>query len=532
MDVGSYTYTPMLQDFGDMEAREFEEFESQVIRNAMKNSRLLSAGSTLEILKETDRLKAIKHEADKKQGIELLSIDEVLELLEKQKSHAEWSLKDLEKQKLSLERSLEANQAILSEAEAPKVDEYEFSQSKLDRMFEKWVEINDLLEVKLPMLQNALKVHEKEQAAYLERTESTNYDPPVVQSFLISQQLNLERLIDSTVVDDMFRGTHDDHHLITEETAAKFEQWVQNMAGEFLRSLKFIESEHFSESQAILEGVANIICDVEDEYLDSAARLQEALEMCEFNKEVIQYDSVLRKSVASYLLFLTQVSLFGYNPMKVMHNPDVHLTNLSSLEVLTEIASTKQEEEEQGDQRSLQHLKLMKDTVYTSTIIPFFEKYLQCELSPLNPAACKTLSRELGDLIKDYYSCDKTDAKLRDIKPLIEAVHKKFLFSLERLKLTGACGAKCVLVLRSLSCFESMLPKSAISDLIMKTVFECFYEKCTRPSSRVRLVYFKALLTVVACFNAHRSEDFKERLRHRFHLLSEEFKQATAQFFG
>ena len=38
MDVGSYTYTPIVQDFGDMEAKEFEEFENQVIRNAMKNS--------------------------------------------------------------------------------------------------------------------------------------------------------------------------------------------------------------------------------------------------------------------------------------------------------------------------------------------------------------------------------------------------------------------------------------------------------------------------------------------------------------
>ncbi len=477
-------------------------------------------------------MKAIKHEANKKHEIELLNIDDILEQLEKQKTHAEWSVKDLEKQKLSLEKSLEANQAILDEAGTSKTDEYEFSQSKLDRMFDKWVEINDLLEVKLPMLQNALKVYEKEQGVYLERTDSANYDPPVVQSFLISQLITLEKLIDEAAIEDMFRAAHDDHHQVADETLANFDRWIEQIAAEFLRSIKFIDSEHFDESQAILEGVANIINDIEDEYLDPSSRLQEALEMFEFNKETIQYDSALRKSVASYLLFLTQVSLFGYNPLKVMFNPDVHLPHLASLETLVEINSRKAEAENQQDQQTQVYLKLLKDSIYTSTIIPFFEKFLQSELSPLNPSACKLLSKELSQLIKDFYSSDKTDARLLAIKPLIEAVHKKFLVVLDRLKLTGACEAKCLLVLRSLSYFEAMLPPTPVSDLVVGIVFECFYEKCRRPSSRLRLLYFKGLLTVVSFFSAHRREDFRQRLKHRFNLLTDDFKQATAEFFG
>lgn len=226
-------------EFG--EEQEFEAYEAIVLKRALANSRLsVTLESTAEIIKQNTKLTAIKHEQEQEAIIEGITIESILDLVEKDRKKVEFFLSDLTKQKESLEKTIVANRQILETSANEKPDE---DVATVERLMTKWIEVVDLLESKVDMLNNAIKVRDQESVDFRDKLQSNFEQAPLMSDGIkIEVEATLARLpIDDIYIEVCNQGSnvHDAQQLYLD--------CIERMANLFAINTKPIVLDHFSE---------------------------------------------------------------------------------------------------------------------------------------------------------------------------------------------------------------------------------------------------------------------------------------------
>lgn len=184
---------------------------------------------------------SIKHEQEEEAAIESLTIESVLDLVEKDQKKVEFLLSDLKLQKSSLLKTMEANQAIIDNAE--KVDQKDDDPVVTERLIENWIEVVDLLDAKSGMLGNAMKARNKDDEDFKEKLLKFFTFAPVND---YGMDWELDYSTTSLPIEDMFRAVCS-RRTSNEELTRTFLGWIDRANLLVANSVKSMVVDHFSE---------------------------------------------------------------------------------------------------------------------------------------------------------------------------------------------------------------------------------------------------------------------------------------------
>ena len=206
----------------------------------MANSKIELPESTADIVRQNNKLTAIKHEQEQETIIEQISIDHVLDLVEKDQKKVDFLLSDLNLQKNSLEKTIMVNQEIAKNTEKGAVDD---DVETVNRLKERWSEVVDLIDSKLPMLTNAIKARDK---------EKEDFRSNLLRKFELSH--GFENEIDAQIrtsfselpVEDLFQAICSKNS-ISDKLWLAYQSWIEGLTSVFESQTRSLIFEHFAE---------------------------------------------------------------------------------------------------------------------------------------------------------------------------------------------------------------------------------------------------------------------------------------------
>jgi hypothetical protein len=147
---------------------------------------------------------AVKHEQEKEAEMEQLTVKAMLEQVEKDKSWVEFLIQDLNHQKESTERIIEGNKDIINSISTnhPSVPDTE----KVTRLIASWAVFSDLIDTKMPMVDNALKALKFENEDFKERVIKAYSMPLVANKLEILENIDLQKELDQISVNELFES--------------------------------------------------------------------------------------------------------------------------------------------------------------------------------------------------------------------------------------------------------------------------------------------------------------------------------------
>ena len=411
------------------------------------------------------------------------------------------SLRDLESHRDQVQRSMRINEEVIS-AYRETQDE---GLATIDRLYNKWIDICDLMESKRYMLTNACRALMGEWDRHLAATQS-RLGKSAVGGVLDGKMMDssIEMIYDSMMHD----STHVDEYMYVQ-----YEYYVHVVSSTYVEVIRDVNRDHHREYCSIYEGVGEIIKDIEDDYIDIHILMRDVLDT--FEALAHSTDLQIDSAVSSYVVMLTDISTFGYNPYRVDYNENIHISDLEDIEVLKEMKSILSRDDLPAPHKL--YVSRIKDMVIEKSLIPFLCKFLQFELNPIDIVSSKIVSKQVNTLIREYYLDHKSDTKLREIKKLVEAVYNRFMSVVSAPFLSSHMLSA---VFKSLSFFESTLPRSLVGQLITYSLFDVFIERCVPtlgPDEAVR--HLKSYLIILLSFGIIKDESFLDIVYRRYSIL-------------
>lgn len=222
------------------EEQEFEAYEAIVLKRAMTNSRIDLKESTADIVRQNSKLTAIRHEQEQETIIEQISIDHVLELVEKDQKKVDFLLTDLNLQKTSLEKTILVNQEISRNTERGAVDD---DVETVNRLRERWSEVVDLIDSKTPMLINAIKARDKESEEFRSNM-LRKFESSAVYAIELDSQIR--SCFSELPVEEIFQSICS-KNTISDELWLSYQTWIDSLTTIFDSQTRSLLLEHFVE---------------------------------------------------------------------------------------------------------------------------------------------------------------------------------------------------------------------------------------------------------------------------------------------
>lgn len=161
----------------------------------------------------------------------------------------DFMLKDLIKQKESIEKVIDSNKAIIeANKERPNSN---VEEEKVARLITWWTELEDLMEHKSRMLKNAVKTLEQENATFKEKIVSAYTLPAVSQKEELMEQAEFRRLFDQLPLEDLCQTVALKIQL-TDLQESKLTAWVEACASSLYDKTKHLIFDHFLEQGRIM----------------------------------------------------------------------------------------------------------------------------------------------------------------------------------------------------------------------------------------------------------------------------------------
>lgn len=401
------------------------------------------------------------------QIMDSITADDIISRITTDLGKVEHLLKEASNHKLQLRNSMEANETMLRETANTVINKHGYlpkpAIDEIENMAEFWSTIEGLLEAKLPILQNALKVLVRESLNFKENVKRS-------QELLFSGETSDARrnLNDSLLAELARLGVP----TVPEPV------WVpvlETISGILNRNKAKYLSEHGTERELIMEGLSRGLADVEEELLDPRVVLQQVHALLLAYPESTGSGSFM-ESACVHLAFLSNVSFFAYWPFqKTPHQ--ILYPGIDGCEVLVEL--------EQAEEVPPQTANLITHQVFIQSLIPRFLEFCGQFLDPLDPTTCKLLAKDFRVLVERVYKQNKSDENLRQVRKLAQSIELAFqevLLAISSLKVPmrshlGLQQTYAHLLLESLFEFQWLLPQTSFLDLLLKTVYSTFVDR-------------------------------------------------------
>ena len=169
-------------------------------------------------------------------------------MVDKDKRKVDFLLNDLNMQRVSLERSIILNEDIIKQTQM--ISHNEVDPAEIEKLIQKWIEVVDLLDSKLPMLKNAIKTRDRENADFRDRV-LRSFELTPVSSEDINREL--QRNISSLPINTIFESFCSKKTLSIEHQQM-INDWIQQSNCIVNSRVRNMILEHFSE-----RGIEDII---------------------------------------------------------------------------------------------------------------------------------------------------------------------------------------------------------------------------------------------------------------------------------
>lgn len=192
-------------------------------------------------MKQNNKLAAIKHEQEQETFIDNITIESVLELVEKDQKKVDFLLSDLTMQKNSLQKTIAANEDIVKNTQL--LPSEGTDPATVEKLIAKWIEVVDLLDSKSAMVENATKARDKENADFRYNL-IRHFELSPVEDYELNRELRTAFAI--LPVENLYRAVCSKAD-IHEDLIQVYESWIESVTLLISKTTRHLILDHFSE---------------------------------------------------------------------------------------------------------------------------------------------------------------------------------------------------------------------------------------------------------------------------------------------